>query len=55
LQGDFEEELRRMSVARAFDQPKLRDACTLSGSPEDSISSGQHLAHRGTGKCIFFR
>jgi hypothetical protein len=33
LQGDFEEELRRMAVARSCDQPKLRDPCTRGGSP----------------------
>jgi len=33
LQGDFEEELRRMSVDRPFDRPKLRDPLTTRESP----------------------
>jgi hypothetical protein len=34
LQGDFEEELRRMSVNRAFDHPTLRDRPKPDGSPK---------------------
>jgi hypothetical protein len=33
LQGDFEEELRRMSVDRSFDRPKLPDPLTTRESP----------------------
>jgi hypothetical protein len=33
LQGDFEEELRRMSVDRAFDRSKSRDPWMPRGSP----------------------
>jgi hypothetical protein len=33
LQGDFEEELRRMAVDRPFDRPKLRDPSTTRESP----------------------
>jgi hypothetical protein len=34
LQGDFEEELRRMSVDRSFDRPRLPDPYTPGGSPD---------------------
>jgi hypothetical protein len=34
LQGDFEEELRRMSVDRPFYRPRLRDPCTPRGSAD---------------------
>jgi len=33
LQGDFEEELRRVSVDRAFDRLQSRDPLTPRGSP----------------------
>jgi hypothetical protein len=39
LQGDFEEELRRMSVDRPFDRPKLRDPLTTRESPSIGISA----------------
>jgi hypothetical protein len=35
LQGDFEEELRRMSVDRPFDRPELRDPLTTPQSLEE--------------------
>jgi hypothetical protein len=36
-QGDFEEELRRMSLDRGFDSRKLRDSCAPRGAipPEE--------------------
>jgi hypothetical protein len=38
LQGDFEEELRRMSLDRGFDPRKLRDSC----APCEAILPEEH-------------
>jgi hypothetical protein len=39
LQGDFEEELRRMSVDRAFDRPEFRDPLTTRESLDEQSSN----------------
>jgi hypothetical protein len=51
LQGDFEEELRRMSLDRGFGPRKLRDSCVSCGAPDaarrsDSREFSASVFHR---------